>query len=99
MKLHFNFKDIFRAPRVAFRLQKIWINGIGLLSGYLIFIVFTYLSLLIDGNSLSSIWQQSGLLACGYSQLQHWYSLIISLIGDKKHLPQVPISLMFRIGI
>ena len=81
MKLHFNFKDIFRAPRVAFRLQKIWINGIGLLSGYLIFIVFTYLSLLIDGNSLSSIWQQSGLLACGYSQLQHWYSLIISLIG------------------
>lgn len=81
MKLHFNFKDIFRAPRIAFRFQKIWINGIGLLSGYLIFIAFTYLSLLIDGNSLSSTWQKFGLLACSYTQLQNWYSLIIFLIG------------------
>jgi hypothetical protein len=81
MKLHFNYKDIVRAPRIAFRFQKIWINGIGLLSGYLIFLIFTYLSLLIEGNNLSSVWKNYGLLACSYSQLQNWFSLIVFFIG------------------
>lgn len=81
MKLHFNYKDIFHAPRIAFRFQKIWINGIGFLIGYLTYLIFTYLSLLIDGNNLSSVWQKYGLLACSYSQLQNWFSLIIFFIG------------------
>lgn len=81
MKLHFNYKDIFRAPRIAFRFQRIWINGVGLLVGYLVFLTFTYLSMLIEGISFSNAWGRYGLLACSFNQLGHWYSLIIFLIG------------------
>lgn len=81
MKVHFNYKDMFKAPRIAFRFQRLWINGIGLLVGYLIYLVFTYLSLLLDGYSFSEVWSRYGLLACSYNQLYSWYSLIIFLIG------------------
>jgi hypothetical protein len=81
MNLHFNLKDLFRAPRIAFRFQKIWINGIGLFFGYLIYLVFTYLSLVIDGNNFSAVWAKYGILVCSYSQVQNWYSQIIFLFG------------------
>lgn len=81
MKLHFNLKDIFHAPRIAFRFQRIWINGIGLLAGYLVFLIFTYASFLMDGIGFSEAWQRYGLLACSYSQLENWYSLLVFLAG------------------
>jgi len=81
MKLHFNFRDIFLAPRIAFRFQRIWINGIGLLVGYLTFLVFTYASFLMDGISFVEAWQRYGLLACSFNQLEHWYSFLVFLVG------------------
>lgn len=81
MKLHFNYKDIFHAPRIAFRFQRIWINGIGLLAGYLIFLIFTYVSFLLDGISFNEAWQEYGLLACSYTQLEHWYSFLVFFVG------------------
>lgn len=81
MKMHFNYKDIFKAPRIAFRLQRIWINGVGLLLGYVVYVIFAYLSFLVDGYTFSEVWQRYGLLACSYGQVAHWYSLALFLIG------------------
>ena len=82
MKLHFNFKDLFRAPRLAFSFQRIWINALGLAVGYAIYLIFTYVSLLASGYSFTTIWSQQGLLACGFSFAQPWYGRLIAGIGS-----------------
>ena len=81
MDLHFDFKDIFRAPRIAFRFQRLWINGLGLFGGYFVFLFLTYLSLLVDGSSFSKIWARYGLLPCSYNQLENWYGFVIFFVG------------------
>jgi hypothetical protein len=81
MNLHFNFKDIFKAPRIAFRFQRLWINGLGLFGGYAVYLFFVYLSLLVDGRSFSMVWAKYGLLPCSYNQLENWYSFVIFFIA------------------
>ncbi|NOX36612.1 MAG: hypothetical protein GXO78_03665 [Calditrichaeota bacterium] len=81
MKLHFNFKDLFRAPRIALGFQRIWINGLGLATGYLVYLVFTYLSLLISGYSIGEVWQKQALLACAFSFSQPWFGRVIAAVG------------------
>ncbi len=80
-KLHFNFKDLFRAPRLALSLQRIWINSLGLLAGYLIYLIFGYLSLLISGYSFTTIWFRFGLLPCAFGFSAPWYGIVLYLIG------------------
>ena len=54
-QLDFNFKDIFRAPRLALgRRMLVMLEAI--FASYLVFVVFTYLALIINGNSFGSIW-------------------------------------------
>lgn len=81
MNLHFNFKDIFKAPRIAFRFQRLWINGLGLFGGYAVYSFLAYLSLYVDGKSVSIVWAKYGLLPCSYNQLENWYSFAIFFIG------------------
>ena len=49
MNLYFDFRDIFRAPRLALSGKKIWIFIVGNLAGYIVYWVFTYLSLVMSG--------------------------------------------------
>lgn len=79
--LHFNFKDLFYAPRVAFSLQRIWINGIGLLASYLVYLIFTYFSLLIGGYGFSAAWYKFGLLPCAFALPVPWYGMVVYIIG------------------
>ncbi len=79
--LHFNFKDLFRAARIAFSFQRIWVNGIGLLVGYLIFLVVSYLGLLISGYNFSYLWGKFGLLPCAFALGAPWYSQAIYILG------------------
>jgi hypothetical protein len=62
--MHFNFKDLFRAPRLGFSLQRIWINGLGLLAGYIFYLVITYISFFASGYSFLEVWYTFGLLPC-----------------------------------
>ncbi|MCK5455068.1 MAG: hypothetical protein KAJ16_11935, partial [Calditrichia bacterium] len=78
---HFNYKDVFRAPRLAFSIQRIWINGTGFLLGYLIYLVFTYLSGIIGGYNCSYIWSKFGLLPCSFALSLPWTSMAIYLFG------------------
>lgn len=78
---HFNYKDLFRAGRIAFSLQRIWVNGLGLLVGYLFYLVFTYAALLIGGVSFSQVWYEFGLFPCAFAVNVPWYSLLVYLVG------------------
>ena len=51
--LHFNYKDIFLAPRLALSPKKIWVFIIGNLSGYVIYWILSYLSLTISGIEIN----------------------------------------------
>ena len=54
-QLYFNFKDMFRAPRLALG-RRMLVMLEALFTSYLVFVAFTYLALLVDGNSFGSIW-------------------------------------------
>ncbi len=60
--MRFDYRDIFRSARLAFSFQRIWIQFIGLLYGYVGYLIFTYLSLIIDGKNLGDSWSHFGLL-------------------------------------
>ncbi len=81
MKLHFNFKDLFRAPRIALGFQRLWINGLGLFIGYWVYLIFTYISLLISGYTFGQVWQKQALLACAFSFPQPWFGRTIAAVG------------------
>lgn len=62
--LRFDFRDIFRSTRLAFSLQRLWIQFVGLLVGYAGYLVFTILSFLLNGFSLEQIMTKFGLFPC-----------------------------------
>lgn len=80
-QFHFNFKDVFQAPRLAFSIQRIWINGTGFLAGYIVYLVLTYISLLTAGYSFDYIWRFAGLLPCAFALPVPWYAMIICAVG------------------
>jgi hypothetical protein len=80
-QLHFNFKDIFRSARLAFSIQRIWLNGLGLLAGYLLYLVISYISLLVGGYDFSTIWSRLGLLPCAFALMVPWYSILLYILG------------------
>jgi len=56
-QLYFNFKDMFRAPRLALG-RRMLVMLEALLVSYIFFTAFTYLALLVDGESFGSIWNE-----------------------------------------
>ncbi|NQV42175.1 MAG: hypothetical protein HQ506_07475 [Candidatus Marinimicrobia bacterium] len=64
-QLYFNFKDMFRAPRLALG-RRMLVMLEALFLSYLVFVVLTYLALLVDGNSFGSIWSKYHLLPSCY---------------------------------
>lgn len=60
--LHFNAKDLFRSVRLAFSLQRIWIQFVGLLCSYLVYGILTYLAYFLMHDDLAGVWSRYGLL-------------------------------------
>jgi len=83
LKLKFNFHDVFRAPRLAFSLQRMWIQLAGLFFGYLGYLVFTYVSFLLNGFPFQTAWAQYGLFPCIFmtGEVFPWYGLVLGIIG------------------
>ena len=82
-KLYFDIRDIFRTPRIALSGKKIWVNLIGLVLGWAIYYVLTYLALLANGQSIAEIWQTHHLFPCVFTTDLPiaWYSWIIAIVG------------------
>jgi hypothetical protein len=49
MKLHFDIRDIFRAPRLALSGKKIWIFIVGNIVGYVSYWILTYVAFALAG--------------------------------------------------
>ena len=80
VKLHFNYKDIFRPFRVAFSAKKIWIMFLGLLIGTLTYAIFTYIAHLTAGKTFFYIWTEYRLFPLP-GNFSAWYSWLIWIIG------------------
>lgn len=80
MKLYFDFRDIFRAPRLALSGKKIWIFVLANIVGFIQYWILTVASLLFAGNTLNETWSTHGLFpsACGIGP---WYTQIFYYIG------------------
>ncbi|MBN1420771.1 MAG: hypothetical protein JXP34_18515 [Planctomycetes bacterium] len=82
--LRFNWLDIFRAPKVAFSVQKIWILFVGLFPAYLIYLALASLAMGSAEGPFSAAWGRVGIYGCpfivgGYTPA--WYGWILWGIG------------------
>lgn len=79
-KLHFNYKDIFTSCRLGFSAKKMVMMFLGLLLGYIFYIVFGYLAQLSAGIPFSQIWEECRLCPFLPPALP-FYSYILWTIG------------------
>ncbi len=79
VKLHFNYKDMFRPFRVAFSAKKIWIMFLGLLVGTITYALFTYIAHIVAGTAFIDIWKEYRLFPLPGDF--PWYSWIIWAVG------------------
>ncbi|MEO0130566.1 MAG: hypothetical protein ABIK76_02600 [candidate division WOR-3 bacterium] len=80
MKLHYNYKDIFRSLRLAFSLKKLAIMTVSLFIAFLFYNLFSYLAFLSAGYSFTEIWLTFRFLPFLISNLPY-YSYILWIIG------------------
>ena len=81
-QLRFDLRDLFRSARLGFSLQRMWLAFMGVGVGYGLYVLFTYLSFLVNGNSLTEMWNYYGLLPCLFTQESvQWYSWIVFFVG------------------
>ena len=79
--MRFDYRDIFRSARLAFSFQRIWIQFLGIFYGYLAYLVFTYLSLLVAGKNFGVYWSRFGLFPTAIGLQLPWYSWILFAFG------------------
>lgn len=80
VKLHFNFRDVFRAARLGLAGKKIWVQFCGILLGYLSFLIFNYIALLSKGMSIGEIWRLYALFPLPLLGLP-WFGWVIFGVG------------------
>jgi len=82
-KLHFNYKDIFRALRLGFSAKKVWMMFLGLLFSFAGYAKFGYLAHITAGHDFITVWESSRLLPFPdphYASFP-WYSWLIFALG------------------
>jgi len=81
MNLYFDVRDIFRAPRIALSGKKIWIFMVGNLGGFILYWLFSYISLVMAGVSFSDAISKYGLYPCLFGNEAGWVAWITYFIG------------------
>ncbi len=81
VKLHYNFKDVFRAARFGLSIKKIWVMFLGIFTGSIFYSIFTYIAGILSGYSFKELWTQYHLLpVLGFGEIYSW-AKIIYIIG------------------
>ena len=80
MKLHFDIRDIFRAPRLALSGKKIWIFIVGNIVGYVSYWILTYVAFALAGINFSQAWSDYGLYPCLFSWCSNMVLYHITLL-------------------
>ena len=78
-KLHWGYKDVFRALRLGFSAKKVWMMSLGLLFGFAGYAILTYVAYVAAGTDFLTIWQTFRLLPFP-SPVDYafpWYSWVI----------------------
>ncbi len=81
MKLHFDIRDVFRAPRLALSGKKIWVFLVANVIGYLVYFILNYFAFSLSGVSMSETWSTRGLYPCLFGTTAPWYSWTLFWIG------------------
>lgn len=78
-KLHWGYKDVFRALRLGFSAKKVWMMSLGLLVGFAGYTVLTYVAYAVAGNDSLAVWETYRLLPLPspYEFPFPWYSWVI----------------------
>jgi hypothetical protein len=79
--MRFDYRDLFRAPRVALSFQRLWIQTLGLVVGYILYMVLTYIALMLAGEGFGALWSTYGLLPCVIGIPLPWYSTVLFTLG------------------
>ncbi len=79
--LYFNFKDIFRAPRLALSGKKIFIFIQGNFAGFISYWLFSILAFYSNGDNVKDIVSKYGLYPCLYGHDAVWYSWFFYYVG------------------
>jgi hypothetical protein len=84
LALRFDVRDVFRAPRLALSLQRMWIQLVGMSIGYIGYLIITYLSFLAGGVDFGSAWSKYGLLPCLFAagETYPWYAWLTYALAD-----------------
>jgi hypothetical protein len=82
-KLHWSYKDVFRALRLGFSAKKVWMMSLGLLVGFTGYTILTYVAYAAAGTDFLSIWQTYRLLPLPspYDYAFPWYSWVIYAVA------------------
>ena len=56
-QLHYDYRDIFKAPRLGLMGKNLTIMMAHLVPGFLVYLVLAYIALMISGNSIAQIWR------------------------------------------
>ena len=81
INLYYDFRDLFRAPRLALSGKKIWIFIVGNLGGFISYWIFSYLSLILSGRTFQDAVTEYGLYPCLFGNEAHWYSWALYYLG------------------
>ena len=81
MDLHFNYKDIFRAPRIALSGKKIWIFMSGNLAGFSSYWILTYLALYFSGLPTGNMIEKYGRYPTLFGNSATWFSWVTYFFG------------------
>jgi len=79
--LQFNFIDVLRAPAKALSAKKIFVMTFFICVGLIVYDIFTYIALAIDGERLSFVWSAYGLLPFFKYSYANWFAQIVFAVG------------------
>jgi len=82
-KLHWNYKDVFRALRLGFSAKKVWMMSLGLLFAFAGYGVLTYVAYTAAGTDVLTVWQIFRLLPfpSPFDYAFPWYSWLIYAVA------------------
>ena len=81
LKLNYNYKDIFLAPKIALSGKKIFMLIKGNLFGYILYFICSTISILTTGMNIEDTISKYGLYPYLFGHQAEWYSWIIYFFG------------------
>ena len=81
ISLYYDFRDLFRAPRLALSGKKIWIFIVGNLGGFISYWIFSYLALSLSNIPLQDALNKYGLYPCLFGNEGPWFAWILYYLG------------------